>query len=99
MSRFLTRAVLAAMCLVVLPSGCARTAKRLNILLVTFDTARADTFGAYGARAGVTPAFDSLAADGVLFEQATTPVPLTLPAHASLLSGTFPPRHSIRENG
>jgi len=78
--------------------GCRKPAP-LNILLVTFDTARADRFGAFGAPAGATPAVDALAARGVAFEQAVSPVPLTLPAHASLFTGTYPPSHGVRENG
>jgi arylsulfatase A-like enzyme len=70
----------------------------LNLLLVTLDTTRADALGAYGGRA-VTPSLDRLAAEGVVFEQASTVAPLTLPAHSSLLTGLFPPGHGIHGNG
>ncbi len=70
----------------------------LNLLLVTLDTTRADALGAYGGRA-VTPSFDDLAAEGVLFEQASTVAPLTLPAHSSLFTGLFPLGHGIHGNG
>jgi hypothetical protein len=60
-------------------------AQSLNVLLITLDTARADRLGCYGYAAALTPALDRLAAEGVLFERACTPAPLTLPAHASLM--------------
>lgn len=71
----------------------------LNVLLVTLDTVRADHLGCYGDAAAETPALDRLAAQGVRFAHASTPVPLTLPAHASLLSGLLPPHHGVRNNG
>ncbi|HVT19672.1 MAG TPA: sulfatase-like hydrolase/transferase [Thermoanaerobaculia bacterium] len=71
----------------------------LNVLLVTLDTVRADHLGCYGDAAAETPALDRLAAQGVRFARASTPVPLTLPAHASLLSGLLPPHHGVRNNG
>ena len=70
----------------------------LNVLVITLDTTRADAVGAYGGRA-VTPGFDQLARTGVLFEHASTVAPLTLPAHCSLFTGVFPPRHQVHENG
>jgi choline-sulfatase len=71
----------------------------LNTLVITLDTTRADRIGAYrNVRAAATPHLDRLAREGVLFEDATSPVPLTLPAHCTLFSGWLPPRHGIREN-
>lgn len=80
-----------------LPDGVAR--KQLNLVLVTLDTARADHVGAYGSTTVETPALDRLAREGVLFEQTLTSAPLTLPAHASILTGRFPPEHGVRDNG
>jgi choline-sulfatase len=71
----------------------------LNLLLVTLDTTRADSMGAYGAAAGVTPAFDRIARQGVLFQHAITAVPLTLPAHATIFTARYPPGHGVRDNG
>ena len=72
---------------------------RLNLLLVTLDTTRADRIGAYGdPRAAETPALDRLAREGTLFEDATSPAPLTLPAHCTLLTGRLPSSHGVREN-
>ena len=79
-----------------LPPGVARSG--LNVLLITLDTTRADHLGAYGFQSISTPNIDRLAREGVLFEQSTTAAPLTLPAHASLFTGRFPPGHGIRDN-
>ena len=69
------------------------------MLLVSVDTLRADRLGSYGYQAASTPVLDALAARGLRFEQAATVTPLTLPAHTSLLSGTFPAFHGVRDNG
>jgi len=71
----------------------------LNVVLVTADTLRADKLGCYGNPRIQTPHIDRLAEQGVLFENATTVVPLTLPAHSSILTGTFPMYHGVRDNG
>jgi arylsulfatase A-like enzyme/Tfp pilus assembly protein PilF len=80
-----------------LPRGVARDG--LNLVIVTLDTTRADRMGAYGANDVETPTFDALAREGVLFEQAASVAPLTLPAHSSLFTGKFPPEHGVRDNG
>jgi arylsulfatase A-like enzyme len=71
----------------------------LNVVLITLDTLRADHLGAYGSTDVRTPNLDQLAREGVVFEQAMTSAPLTLPAHSSILTGQFPPRHGVRDNG
>jgi arylsulfatase A-like enzyme len=83
-----------------LPSTCAQSGPKMvwNLLLISIDTLRADHLGAYGYRS-VTPNLDRLAGEGVLFEHVYTPVPLTLPAHASLLTGRYPPATGVHENG
>ncbi len=73
--------------------------QRLNLLLVTLDTTRADRLGCYGYAAGQTPALDALAARGVLFENSYTVVPLTLPSHATMFTGMTPREHGLHENG
>jgi arylsulfatase A-like enzyme/Tfp pilus assembly protein PilF len=70
-----------------------------NLLLVSIDTLRADRLGSYGHAEAQTPRLDALARSGLRFAQATTVVPLTLPAHSSLLTGTFPAWHGVRDNG
>jgi choline-sulfatase len=82
-------------------SGCARgsRAQPPNLLFITLDTTRADRIHAYGFDGVETPNFDRLAREGVLFEQAVSPAPLTLPAHSSMFTGKFPPAHGVRDNG
>jgi choline-sulfatase len=70
----------------------------LNLVVITLDTFRADRLGAYGSKRGLTPHLDRLANEGVLFETTESVAPLTLPAHASLFTGRFPPGHGVREN-
>jgi choline-sulfatase len=70
----------------------------LNLLVITLDTTRADAIGTFGGGA-ITPTIDYLAGTGVAFDQAATVAPLTLPAHASLFTGLFPPGHHVHENG
>lgn len=70
-----------------------------SVLLVSIDTLRADRVGAYGDAAARTPHMDAVAREGLLFEAAVSPVPLTLPAHATMLTGLLPPRHGVRGNG
>jgi arylsulfatase A-like enzyme len=69
-----------------------------NLLLITLDTTRADALGAYGQRLPTTPALDRLAARGVLFEQAMSSHPETLPSHATIFTGKWPYGHGVRSN-
>lgn len=80
-----------------LPGGLSPS--RLNLVVVTLDTTRADRLGCYGSRDVETPHLDRLAAGGVLFENAISPAPLTLPVHSSLFTGLFPGAHGVRDNG
>ncbi|MCJ7487896.1 MAG: sulfatase-like hydrolase/transferase, partial [Candidatus Aminicenantes bacterium] len=77
----------------------AKKAGRLNVLLVTLDTTRADRLGCYGYLGGKTPNLDALAAAGVLFQNVYAQVPLTLPSHCSIMTGTTPLSHGIHNNG
>ena len=70
-----------------------------SVLLISIDTTRADRLGCYGRQGASTPNLDRWAAEGVVFENAVTSVPITLPAHASLMSGLLPHRHGVRDNG
>ncbi|WP_010586870.1 sulfatase [Schlesneria paludicola] len=72
---------------------------RPNLLFVTLDTTRADRLGCYGYRLAKTPFLDQLAARGVVFENAYTAVPITLPSHATMFTGLMPPEHGLRING
>lgn len=70
-----------------------------NVLLISVDTLRADHLPAYGYPEVDTPAISRLANEGVKFAAAYSPVPLTLPAHVSLLTGLVPVSHGVRDNG
>jgi tetratricopeptide (TPR) repeat protein len=82
-------------------AGCGRatgTFEGAPVVLISIDTLRSDRVGSYGYRKAATPALDALAREGVLFEDAFSHCPLTLPAHASLFTGLLPPRHGVRDN-
>lgn len=66
---------------------------------MTIDTLRPDHLGAYGYKPIETPTIDRLAREGIRFNAAYTPVPLTLPSHASILTGLLPFTHGVRDNG
>jgi choline-sulfatase len=80
------------------PAATALAPVRPNLVLITMDTTRADHLGCYGDERAVTPNLDALARDGVLFDQAIAVAPLTLPSHASLLTGLYPQRLGVRDN-
>jgi len=68
------------------------------VVLISIDTLRADHLPLYGYKAGSTPNIDRLGGEGVVFEDVYSHCPLTLPAHASMLTGLLPPRHGVRDN-
>ena len=70
-----------------------------NVILVTVDTLRADKVGCYGAPLVKTPTMDRLAAQGIRYERCMAQTPLTLPSHATILTGTLPLFHGVRDNG
>lgn len=70
-----------------------------SVVMVTLDTTRADKLGCYGATSGLTPFLDELATRSVVFEQAQTVAPVTLPAHTSMMTGLYPIKHTVRNNG
>lgn len=72
--------------------------RQWNLLLVSIDTLRADHLGAYGYHS-VSPTIDRLAKEGTVFDEVFTAIPLTLPAHASLLASAYPPVTGVRDNG
>ncbi|MHC4203192.1 MAG: sulfatase-like hydrolase/transferase [Planctomycetota bacterium] len=69
-----------------------------HVVLISLDTCRADYLSCYGYTRPTTPHIDALAGQGYLFSHAMTPIPLTLPAHTSMLTGTIPPHHGKHEN-
>jgi choline-sulfatase len=70
-----------------------------SVVMVTLDTTRADRLGCYGSTAGLTPFLDSLALHGVVFENAQSVAPITLPSHTSMMTGLYPTKHGVRNNG
>jgi arylsulfatase A-like enzyme/tetratricopeptide (TPR) repeat protein len=68
-----------------------------NVLLITIDTLRADALHCYGGRAA-TPNLDRLAADGIRFTFAHAHAVMTLPSHASIMTGRYPYEHLVRDN-
>ena len=85
--------------LVATSPGCGSPAQPSSALLVTLDATRADAVGTYGGHAPVTPHLDLLAREGITYAVARSVAPLTLPSHASMLTGLYPPRHGVRSNG
>src|SRR6516162_1870800 len=91
-------ASLLAVLAVVAASALACSQKRVSVIVISIDTLRADRLPCYGYRAVATPAIDRFRSGSVLFGAAYTPVPQTLPAHATLFTGLLPARHEAREN-
>lgn len=74
-------------------------AQGYNVVLVTLDTVRSDHLGFYGDTKAQTPRLDALAKHGVRFDHAATTAPITMPSHASMMTGLYPPSHGVRDNG
>lgn len=70
-----------------------------NVLLISIDTLRADRLGFMGHEEANTPRLDRLAERGIVYEQAVSPTPVTLPAHSSMMTGRNPTHHGVRHNG
>ncbi len=80
-------------------TGCGHEGPKIrNVVLISLDTTRADHLGCYGGPKEATPHLDALAASGERFEHAWSPVPITLPAHSSMLTGLIPPAHGVHDN-
>jgi len=73
--------------------------KEFNYILITVDTLRADRLHCYGFPSIETPNIDLYASKGIKFEKCIAQTPLTLPSHASILTGTHPLFHGVRDNG
>jgi len=79
-------------------NGCGKqqTAEKPNIILISIDTLRADHLGCYGYERPTSPTIDTLASQGLLFEDVTSTSPWTLPSHGSLLTGLYPSHHTLK---
>jgi arylsulfatase A-like enzyme/predicted Zn-dependent protease len=73
--------------------------KDFNVILITVDTLRADKVGCYGNVSVKTPTMDGFAASGIRFERCISQTPLTLPSHTTIMTGTLPIYHGVRDNG
>ncbi len=85
--------------------GCGRARERITetfpgapVVLISIDTLRSDHLPFYGYGGVATPALSELRRDAILFERAFSPVPLTLPSHASLFTGRLPGVHGVHDN-
>ena len=83
-------------------NGCRRGSDLVSpgapVILISVDTLRADHLPAYGYRAVDTPNLDAFRQDAVLFENAYSQVPLTLPSHTAIMTGLLPPQNGVRDN-
>ncbi len=94
------RRAAALLALAALAAACGeRGPRRPSFLLVTLDTTIPEALSCYGFVRGTTPVLDAVAAQGVRYTRARTVAPMTMPAHASMLTGLVPLRHSVRVNG
>ena len=80
-------------------AGCSREPEHPNVVIITFDTTRADHLGTYGFALAHTPTIDRLAAEGVRFDNAISAAPITAVSHATIMTGLLPPAHGVRDNG
>jgi arylsulfatase A-like enzyme len=69
------------------------------MVLITLDTTRFDALAFSGLGGVLVPTLEQIAREGTSFEQATTYLPITLPSHASMLSGRLPPEAAVMDNG
>lgn len=81
-----------------LENAAPKTENKLNVLLITIDTLRADKLSCYGSQRPKTPHIDDLAARGMLFSRAFANTSTTLPSHANILLGVTPNYHGVHEN-
>jgi len=72
---------------------------RLSGIIITVDTTNRPALGVYGKRRATTPNLDALAGESLIYDQARTVAPVTLPSHASMMTGLYPTRHQVRDNG
>lgn len=94
-----SRALAILVAAVTLLGGCHRNGfQGAPVVLISIDTLRADHLPAYGYSGVATPAIDAFRKDAILFRNAYSHVPLTLPSHVTLMTGLLPPRNGVRDN-
>src|SRR5713226_9022174 len=84
-------------CFLELPAAFAAGTPSTNVVVITIDTLRADHLGCYGYKQIHTPNIDGLALEGARFKNAYTPVPITLPAHTAIFTGSYPMRTGMHD--
>ncbi|MEA2240281.1 MAG: hypothetical protein QOC81_5005 [Thermoanaerobaculia bacterium] len=102
-SRTVTRLLAVLLLLAMILTACGRfsigkPSKSTPVILISIDTLRSDHLPAYGYTGVQTPNIDALRADSILYSRAYSHVPLTLPSHASILTGMLPADHGVRDN-
>lgn len=80
-------------------SGTALWGGAPDVVVVTLDTYRADRFAAWGGPPSTAPHLNGWAGSGTAFVSCSAPAPVTLPSHASLLTGCWPSRTGLHDNG
>src|SRR5271155_2482658 len=80
-------------------TGPGAGAVKPSVVLITLDTVRADRMGFLGSKKALTPQLDALAQQSIVFEHAYSQAPLTPVSHATILTGTYPPFHGVRNFG
>jgi arylsulfatase A-like enzyme/Flp pilus assembly protein TadD len=96
---FMRRILILNLCFLALLPSFAAAANQPNVILITLDTVRADRMDFLGSKHGLTPHMDALATQSVVFEHAYSQAPITPVSHATILTGTFPQYHGIRNFG
>jgi arylsulfatase A-like enzyme/Tfp pilus assembly protein PilF len=97
--RFLLAMLLANLCSATARATNPPSSTRLNIILITLDTTRADRMGFLGCQRGLTPNLDALAHQSLVFGNTYAHVPLTTPSHATILTGTYPQFNHLSDLG
>src|SRR5579864_9389068 len=93
------RPVAAWLVLSLVLAGCEPAPEHPNVVIITFDTTRAEHLGTYGMSLAHTPTIDRLAAEGVRFDNAISAAPITAVSHSTIMTGLLPPAHGVRDNG
>lgn len=95
--KVLRRTLLGCLCLL---AACSEPEELpLSGVLITIDTTNAAALDLYGVDRGLTPRLMDMSKECVVFDRAHTVAPMTLPAHVSMMTGLYPIRHGVRENG
>ncbi|HEX8255934.1 MAG TPA: sulfatase-like hydrolase/transferase [Thermoanaerobaculia bacterium] len=75
-----------------------RPSSKTPVILISIDTLRSDHLPAYGYKGVATPNLDAFRADSILYQRAYSHCPLTVPSHATVLTGQLPAETGMRDN-